>query len=492
MVRFAFIIFTSTILFFSISSFAGNSISLSPKSVADLILKQSFKAQEINLTAQQSRLAKATIDKAYDFTLAMDTGYQDSKFESSTNTYLLRTQTATTNLTLTKPFFTGTSLSLAYSRSSDKPEVSTAATTVPLSLTTDTVGIILTQNLWKNFFGSADRADLKNASFTYESLQVARVNQLQDLVLEGIRAYWAAYVAQETFQESLNSRNRYLKLVEEIKKKTNYGYSNPGELSQAQAELETREQKVKSSSVTYLATIDSLITTLKLPPGSDIKFDVPTEAPAPPQVLESKNVENLRSLKASKLKLQAADESYFSSKSKSYPDLSLVAKAYRQGLEEKAEDAQSEMVSGSRPKYYIGVQFQYTFGSGYYSEDVLNKKSTRDLAESQLSRSRMELQDKQNDLIRKVQSTYSIAQSTKVQRSFREKASQELSKSYNQGRTDISLLITALNNYFDSEVQMTKALGDYQIALNEWAAFQDQLIPDHTEAGSLTAPEGVQ
>jgi outer membrane protein TolC len=53
---------------------------------------------------------------------------------------------------------------------------------------------------------------------------------------------------------------------------------------------------------------------------------------------------------------------------------------------------------------------------------------------------------------------------------------QEIQRSYQQGRVDISQLIDALNRFFAAEIQYTQAVGDYQMSLNEWAAFQDQLI----------------
>jgi outer membrane protein TolC len=100
------------------------------------------------------------------------------------------------------------------------------------------------------------------------------------------------------------------------------------------------------------------------------------------------------------------------------------------------------------------------------------------LALSQLSRRSLEIRDSLADAERRVQSTFSIAESSKVQRAYREKAAQELNRAYTQGRSDINTLITSLNNYFDSEIQYSKAIGDYQTALNEWAAARDELIPD--------------
>lgn len=450
-------------------------LNLSPKDVAELIMKQSFLAQEINYQSQLSRLNKELVESTYQFTLAFETGYQDSKFESASNSFLLRNETYTTQFSLLKQFSTGTLTTLTYTRESDKPEYSLGATTPAQNSTIDTVGLVLTQNLLNNFFGVADRADLRSARQTYRAAQLSRVTQLQDLVLSAVRSYWATYVSQETFQEALNSRNRYQKLVEQIKKKTGYGYSSPGELAQAQAELEVRDQNVVKSSANYLAALDSLKTLLRLPANTEIRFDVNEEIPEPPKVTTT-DLQGLRSSKVSQLRLEAAENALKSASSRSYPELNFVGKVYQQGLDENAGDAYSEMASGAHPQYYVGVQVKYNFGTGYKDELELNRRAAKNLAESQNERTRLELKDLENNLQRRLQSYFTVANSAKAQLGFREKAAQDLSRSYTQGRTDISVLINALNSYFDSEVQFIRALGDYQTALNEWAAFRDELI----------------
>jgi outer membrane protein TolC len=450
---------------------------LTPKDVAELILKQSYRATEVNLQAQQAQFQLAEAQSNFDFQLNADYGFQDSQFQSLTQTYFVRDKSYITNIKLAKPFMTGTTLGVEYSSTSSSPEYSLTAPTPATNSTTSVVGLTIEQNLLQNFFGAANRAEVRAAETSVQAAGISRVSNLQDLVLEGIQAYWSAFVAQATFQEAVNSRNRYQKLVASVKKKSGYGYTNPGESSQAQAELESREQNVKAQSVNYLATLDRLLTLLRLPPQSEIQFVVKEDIPLPPQTPKVE-VEELRPVKASKLSLQSAQELLTSAKSNSLPDVSLVGKYYSQGLEQTSDEAYNEMLSREHPRYYVGVKLQYNFGSGYQDQDILNRRVTRDLAETRLQRQRLELQDRGSDIQRRIQSTYAIAQSAKVQRTLREKTVQELTRSYNQGRTDIAILIDALNKLFDSEVQVTRAIGDYQIALNQWSAFKDELIPE--------------
>lgn len=456
-------------------------IPLSQKDVAEMLLQHGDKSKEIQLKAEQNKLALAQAQSGYDFTMGIESGYGLSKIPNFLGTQPDRDETYKTTALISKPFASGTLLGLEYTRLSKNtayPLTSTAFATLPAQQTEDYFGVTLQQSLMRNTFGRSDRAKIRAAESTYSASQTSRNDDLQNLTLEGIRLYWKAFVAQEMFQEAINSRDRYIKLVEAVRKKTSYGYNNPGELAQVQAELETRLQNVKSKSADFLAAVADLSTLLHLPPGSEIDFKVPQEIPAPPARVD-KNTDELRPIRALKKSLEAAEDLHKASNNGKLPELALVGRYYQYGLQPTTSAAQAEMWGGSRPDLYIGLRFGFSFGSGLQSEDERNKRFGKELAQTVLIRRTQELKDNLDKTARNVQANFAIYESAKVQKTYREKAAQELSKAYNQGRTDINNLIVSLNNYFDSEITFTKAIGDYQTALNEYAAARDELIPDH-------------
>ena len=470
----------AVIIFSASSSAYGETLALSQKDVALLILRESNQAKEIDLAAKSTKLAWTQAQATFDYTFAAEAGHELSKFENFGSNISNKDETLKSQISLSKPFSTGTLLGLQYTRTSLRQDLiaGSSSSLPPSQQTQDIFGLSFEQNLLKNSFGAANRADLKAAEHSYTASSLVRANQLQDLVLTGLRAFWNAYVTQETFQEAVNSRARYQQLVQSIKKKSSYGYTGPGELAQAQAELEFREENVKVASTVYLRALDELANLLKYSAETDVKFIVSDETPFPPAGAKTE-ITQLRGVQSQKLKVEATRELETAAKSRKLADLSLVAKLYQTGLEETPDSAYSEMASATHPKYYLGLKFQYSFGSGIQAEDYENKKLNRQLEESKLERQLADLKSKENDLQRRINENYSQVISSKTQNSYREKAVHELTKSYNQGRTDIAVLIEALNKYFNSEIQHTRAVGDYQITLNEWAAFRDELIPSN-------------
>ncbi len=457
-------------------------ITLTQKKVAELALQQGYRTKEVNLQYQQYKLPYVEVLARYDWLLNATTGYEIDKQAQLLSSQTLdphnKIERYSTTFSVQKPFTSGTLATIELSRLSQNGNYDTALTTQPPgNQTFDRAGIILEQAILGNFFGVADRGTVNAAEQNYQASEILRANDLENVVLEAVRQFWQAYIAQENFREAVNARDRYKKLVETVRRKTSLGYSNPGDLPQAQAELETREQTVKLTSTDYLASVENLLTALALDPKSEVKFEMSTLLPAMPS-LPPKNTDDLRAIRSQKLKVSAAEESLSASKSLSYPTLNVVGKAYTTGVGIKSEDSYSELTGGARPDYYIGLRFAYNFGSDIQNERIVYNKLNRDLEQTRLQRQQLEVEDANTQAERKAQAAYSIAQSAEKQKGFREKAVNELNRSYSQGRTDINNLIIALNNSFTAEVQYITAVGNYHIALNEWAASRDELIPD--------------
>lgn len=465
---------------------ARHKVKLSQKTVAETVLKQGHKSQEVNLTFLQQRFEMAKVFKEYDWTIKAQMGYEHDKLQQFSPRTVLGSSYKrwVTETTLAKPFATtGTLFQLEYKRTSQNAYYSSLSSGDPLvpsgptSLTQDLFTFTIEQKLLNNFFGLADRAKLRAAEETFKAQAVSRTDSLQTVVLDTIKAYWDAYVAKETFQEALSSRDRYKKLVSQVKQKAGYGYAKPGELSQVQAELEGQEQAVKKASIDYLAKEEALVTLLNLDPETEVEFEVEDTVPPVPK-LNPVEIGRLRAMRAQKLRVDSARDQWTASKSIAYPELNLVGKLYSSGYDETASGSLSEATGGTHPKYYVGAKLVYNFGSNYQNEDILNKKITRELEETKLARQQLEQMDTLSQAERAVQANYAVVQSAIAQNSFRAKAAQELNRSYGQGRTPIKELIDAINNQFNTEVALSRAIGDYQIALNQWAAVRDELIPD--------------
>lgn len=473
--RFFLLIILSLLLSQSGITAAPKTLILSQKDVTQLVMTQSHKAKETTLKYQQMMLTPLQKLALYDWTFSAESGYEWDHTEGPAHPSTLTNQTYKSNVRLKKSLLTGTILNFEYSRNSLYANDVNISAPKTSQYTNDLLGFSIEQNLWKNAFGKQDRAELEAAELTYQANVITKNAELQDLVLESLRLYWNTFVAQENFSEAMAARDRYQRFVNELRKKTSYGYSNSYELFQVQAELENREYQIKNSSLDYLKNTESLTQLLNLAPDTKIQFPALENIPDVP-ALNKKNLEDNRNIKSQSLKIKAAEETLTASRSQGNPILSLNGSYYGSGYDEKPSMAENRLLSGANPKYFIGLKFIFQFGSDFTTQDIINKKVSLELEQHRYQRLSEELKNNLANAERKVQTTFFAVTSIKKQSDLREKTVTQMQRSFNSGRVDINILIDAMNKFFSSRVQYTRAVGDYFIALNEWAALNDELI----------------
>lgn len=473
MVKICFIL----LQFFVLQSLAAP-LHLTQKDVATMALNQSLHSKE---TAQKyAQLSSDAIlaRGVLEWKLRAQSGYQRDRTENLTLIGDYTFEQYTTSVDLSKSFLTGTTLTLDVSRVSQKTDYIPANTPIPYTqLTYDLATLSVEQPLYGNAFGRADRALIDKADLQLESDLLLRADELQNTVLSALRLYWTASVAQEQLKESLAARDRYEKLVGSVRKKYSYGYGVPGELSEVQAEYETQVQQVKQASVDYVKDLAQLITYLGLPEDTDIEF-VHSKDLAPVPILTKVTAEGTRSVRSQKYRVDSLKKNVENLESRNGPALSFVGKGGTSGVDETSQGSWNDLNSTNHSIYYVGLRLDYQFGESNQPELV--KQAQAQLNEETFKLERMQL-EKQDQLViaeKNVQTSRLIAESAERQLQYRDKAAQELTRTYTQGRTDISVLIDNINKLLTTEVQLLRAYGDYAIALNEWAAVRDELIPE--------------
>lgn len=458
---------------------------LTPEEVIRLTLTQGNQAKEIRLQVAQNRLAEVVVQSSYDWRLNLESGfeYDRSKSWSPWMGSDAKYERLKTSISLERFLTSGTWLGFEINQLSQKANFGTTSsgstsTLIPAEASQQSTSLFLEQSLLgANSFGQTDRAQMSAAHQTALAVEILEADDLQHVVLANLRQFWETSVAEKNFQQSIAAQSRYTELVNVIRKKTKLGFANPGELFLAQAELELRNQNVISSKNDYLLKKGLLLTALNLPPHTELAFHFPMTLPETPSILLPTSLDHLRPLRSQKLKAGAAEAALTAAKSQEGIDFRLVARATMTGAEDSSEEALRESFSLSHPKYYAGIKLSHAFGSETKSETIKNRLATLALEKNRYEKITTETQESLLQSQRRIQSTFATCVSASALAGFRKKAVQELSRSFQQGRTDFRILIEAMNNEVAAEVSLTRSLAEAQLALIEFSALKDELIP---------------
>lgn len=456
-------------------------IQLSPQNVVDRVLQKSPDARIAELNAQTSFAKYSQYLGSYDFKLSGSLTWKKSESQSFPPSDLdnIDNKTIYYNLGVDKTFSTGTTVSLDYEESALNNRLSTAglaAGKIPKAYDNN-VTLALRQSLLKNAFGYSSRLMNETEKSKIDNAKLERDENLETVLLDSMTDYWNVFSAQETLRYALQAREKYQNLVKNTRNKARYNLNDPGQLSRVEAEFEQADQKVKSASFDYLYQSQKLLTKLKYEPNQEIDFVIGEKIPPLPK-LDAATIENLRSIRVSKTKLDQAKKDLSRVENMNLPQLDLVGSVQSVGIDEKRSDSFSEMTSGTRPVYYVGLEFSYALDSEAIRGNIAEAKVARQLAEANMEKATDDTQVLMSDVEKSTVLKFQLAKSSESLVDLRTKVVKDMESAYRQGRQPLVELIRSYNDLFTAQQEHAKALGNYHIALNKWASARDELVKE--------------
>lgn len=482
--RFYFSASASALFALTIFSQTAGAVALSPQEIVDLALKQAPAVKQAELSAQAAEGLAEKSRGSYDLMWRLTPSYTYSEAQNLSGTSNPVDKTFTLDTSLAKMFSSGTAVSVEFNRISQESELSTFTSSLRRpTAASDVLTLSIRQALWRNILGEADRATLGSADAAVTIARLGREEQLETAILESLSHFWNAYVAETQLKENSAARAKYEELVKAVRRKAGFNLSSPGELPRLEAEFEAVDSRVKISSKEFLAALDTLRTNLQLDPKEPITFNASaTDKKDIPDIpkLKSVDVESLRPLIIARLTKENAERAQTVAMQSAKPKLDLIASARTTGVDQGSEMAFSKMTSATNPTYVIGLELEVPLDSSLFRGTRAEASAKYKIAEIDFKLSMDRLRDGLQDAERTAQAFRDSALSSIEIVAKRERVVREFEASYRQGRTPLVELIRAFNELFDAQLNRARSVGNYMIALNQWAAIRDELVKGET------------
>ncbi len=456
-------------------------IQLSPQNVVDRVLQKTPEARIVEYQAQNSFAKYSQYLGAYDLKIAASVTWKRDESQSFPPSTVDNTENKTTyyNLGFSKEFSTGSIVGLKYEETALDNRLTTAglaAGKIPKAYN-NAVSLTLRQQLMQNAFGYASRLLNEIEKANVDNAKLSRDENLESVLLESMTDYWTVFSSQETLRYALQARDKYQNLVKTTRNKARYNLNDPGQLSRVEAEFEQADQKVKAASYEYLFQSEKLLTKLKYEPNQEIDFVIGEKIPPLPK-LDAKSINGLRAMRLSKTKLEQAKKDLARVQNMNLPQLDLVGSVQSVGIDEKRSDSFSEMSSGTRPVYYVGLEFTFALDSETRRGNIAQASVNRDLAEANMEKTTDDTQVYLSQVEKWTTLKFQLAKSSESLVDLRNKVVKDMESAYRQGRQPLVELIRSYNDLFTAQQEHAKALGNYHIALNQWASARDELVKD--------------
>jgi len=221
-------------------------LELSIDEVTEVALKNSLDIQIAKFDAYISRTSKDEAESIFDTVFSAESSYNRDKLESASSLAGTDTRETIFSLGLEKKLPSATTLSLEATNTKTKTN-SAFATLNPY--TEAELEFSVTQELGKNFFGLADRSDIKITKIDIENSEFVSLDDIELALYEVQKSYWKLVLRQEELLIAQDMLKEAEKLYEIYQQKQDLGLTEPSEFLAIEALVKTRQSNLNLASL---------------------------------------------------------------------------------------------------------------------------------------------------------------------------------------------------------------------------------------------------
>jgi len=446
-------------------------LELNQASVRQLGLN-SDKIKSLQIDLQKLKLNTKDLSSTLEPVLSLESGLDQSQFKTFSNTQNLKDTYQKNTLTLSKNYDFGLKAAFEYQLNRANFDFASTTTTLPSSQFQNIFGITLQQPLWQNSLGERTKSQFNQADVEVIRKQTILEQDVETLQIQNLKIFWSAYQSEKNLALAEEQYSRYLKLTEKTRVKKRLGYTSSGELPQVEAELLSKAQDLKQKKVIHQTNLNSLIDSLELiQKKSDLKLNpkfLDLNQKAKTVIDKSINPESTLDYKNQLLKVSSLENNLIATESKNKPQLDLIAKYYQSGIDPSFSESLNQARTAQFPRSYVGILFSYNFGSDRIQTEEAIARQSLEIEKNNTQKLAQKINNNIDQMKLNIKNLLDDYTQITLQKKLREQAANEIEKSYNQGRSDISLYIDSLNKLSLVTNSELTAYSQLEIAILEF------------------------
>lgn len=460
-------------LFFALSSICASSFAVTWENFIQTALEKSPEVIQTRLRYEVTDLPLRRANLELDWRATIESGFERDRRLTMNNRVFDLDERNRTTATVGKSFLTGTDLFLDFI----SEDLDSTSTSVVASRDGYYNSYLLTleQNLWRNAFGRQHRASMNAAKAESEALRTERLESLESSLLRGANLFWQTAVLERQYKESEAALKRYEKLVTEIERKNRNRYAVPGELAQVRAQYHGRVRQTRENRINYEQALLDLAVFLPDSKSTELGWNEKFPQFGVKLKSASHEISRTRAYKLAELRQEQFNFQAVSAESKNKAQVALVGKVGATGADESSSVSRRQLMEGSRPSWYVGVKWSHTFGSGVQDAEIRQARAQARAQEIATASEKEKLLFLKKQLESAIDSLEQSIKAQNEELKAHRQAVQELTRTYNQGRTDISILIEVINRAEAAEVEQVQTRADLELAYLQWQFLFDKI-----------------
>ncbi|MFH1354664.1 MAG: TolC family protein [Candidatus Omnitrophota bacterium] len=455
-------------------------LELSLEEVTNLALRNSLDIQIAKFDAYIQRTSLKKQESLFDTFLKAEIGYSRDKREQSTTILGEEEKEHHYSVGIEKKMPTGTTLSLDATGRKNRTD-STFTALNPYDEAE--VGVSIAQELGRNFFGLADRADIKITKLDIENSDYTSLDTIEESIFSVQKAYWNFVLKDLRLsinEEMLEEANKLYKVY---KDKYEIGLAEENELLVMEASVSARLSEV------FIAELEKdnakndllfLINQGEFEQQIKAKDNLDSSVSSADIYDELKGaIENRRDYMRKTNELRKNDIEVVVKKNALWPQIDLEATFTRNNLDSDRGSAWSGLSDNSNDEVSFALSFKMPFENREAKAELESKKLENQKLLLELKRTERNILKEMHNKVNQVNTMQNQVELFETTVKIHENKLKKQIQRLNYGRSDADTLIRYEEDLLGARLSLAAYLYQYKISLIELALAKNSLLDEY-------------
>jgi len=439
---------------------------LSLQEATRLALSNNFDIQLAKYDAWIAQTNEGSVESLYDTILVAEAEYRDNQRKQTTTMFGTKVVDNDYNVGVTKKLPSGTTVNLDLTNS--RNAANSIFSTSPVSHDS-TLGITVTQELGKNFFGFQDRGEVKTTRIDIENAEYFSFEKIEVSIAQVQNSYWDLVLQIERVKIEKDMVAQAKRLYELHQEKLQDGLVELPEAIASEANYKKRtnalilvQNQVKEKANLLKLLLNITNNEIVIQPTQSFKLSGRKEFFD--QELK-KAFEHRRDYKRAHNRIKAQDMKLSMKKNNLWPEINLTATLEKNGLGDHFKQAVTQITDEDNPNLFAGVAISFPLENNEAKAQLKASELTKAKEVLSLKLLERRISIEIIDQVRNCNIFQELALSSEEIAQLQAKKLQEEEKRFNQGRSNTDTLIRFQEDLVRARGDAAEAKHRYHTAI---------------------------
>lgn len=459
-------------------------VTISLESVSQLALANSLDIQIAKFDAAISQTSLGKAVSIFDTILTAAVGANDDETASAISSAATKTREDTYSLGFSKKLPTGTTVTI----DGENKRTNSDSSLTPINpYHQATAGASVTQAIGKNFFGLADRNDIKITKIDIENSRYTSLDDIETALYNVQAGYWNFVLKDSELKIAVEMLKKAQTLYNIYAEKYEVGLIEKVDLFAVDANLKTRENNVliaqlgkETAKNNLLFLLNEQNLSVQLQPLDLLTIDPDDEAVSLDVSLREA-LQHRRDYKKAQNSLKKNNIDIVTKKNSLWPEIDLKATFTRNGIQSQYKESWQNISDQDNAEMFLGLTIKLPIENRMAKSELKEAELTKQQLILSFTKTERLIIKELNNIVKEINSLKNQIRLYSSVVTLQQNKLEEETKRLKYGRSNSDIIIRYEEDLLGARLNMARTRFQYRLALSKLKLSKNTLLDRYWE-----------